>query len=211
MGAALPSVTIRKEEANVRNGIVVMALAVLGIFSGRAPAFGQAKDQPKANAKIEPVLEVSTVWSTPTVKFGRQDIQPSDGHALLVVAVWVKNSGKGKRLTQAEFNADRAIAGLSVHWENGVGISSSAARLSDANGAQSEPLGVVVGESMAFFKPGRTGLASEVNLGDIPARSRNKPASLLLIFDVPKEAAGLQLNMGTGTAMPVPPPAPAKP
>jgi hypothetical protein len=194
----------------VTNYVVVLALAASGIFSGIAPAFGQAGNQSKPAAGVEPSLEVTTAWFPQTIRFGRQEIRPTDGHVLLAVALWVKN-GKGQRLTFVEANADRAMVGLSVSWDNGVGVFSSKARLSDASGVQLEPLGVVVGESMAFFKagfPGRTDLASEVNLGDVPARLRNKPASLLLIFDLPKGASGLQLNMGTAVSLPVPLPAP---
>ncbi len=177
---------------------------------GPASGAGEITDQPKPAAQTDPALEVSAAWSTPSITFGRQDIRLGEGNVFLVVAVSVRNSGDGKRLTTAATDTDGKIAGLSVRYENGVSVSSIAARLIDAKGANLEPSGVVVGKSMAFFKPGRTGLASEVNLGDIPAPARDKPASLLLVFEVPKEAAGLQLRMGTDAPMPVPPLAPAK-
>ena len=174
------------------------------------PAVPAVQPAVQPAAQTEPALEVSAAWSTPSITFGRQDIRLGDGNVFLVVAVSVRNSGDGKRLTTAATDTDGHIAGLSVRYENGVSVSSVAARLIDAKGANFEPSGVVVGKSMAFFKPGRTGLASEVNLGDIPAPARDKPASLLLVFEVPKEATGLQLRIGTHAPMPVPPLAPAK-
>ena len=190
--------------------VAVLTLAAVGIFSDHAPAFGRSQDQPKAAAQVEPALEITAAWYTPSVRFGLREVQPSDGHALLVVAVRVKN-GVFPQTSDTEFNTNFVPIGLSLSYANGVKVRPGAARLSDAKGAQIEPLGVVVGGGMAFFKPGWNGLSKQVNVGDLPAQHRDKSFSLLLIFDAPKEAAGLQLTMGTSAPMPVPSTAPAKP